>query len=369
MQLGYFAMPLHPPGADYTEAIHEDLDTIVRIDELGFHEAWVGEHFTAEWEPIPAPELFIAMALARTKSIILGTGVTVLVNHNPFHLAHRIALLDHLAKGRFYWGVGSGANPLDFLAVGVDAASGEQREAMRVGVDMVLKLWDDPAPGVYESKWWRIEIGEPIEEVSLRVHMKPYQKPHPPIAVAGTSERSPTLIQAGERGWMPLSIGITQPWVLRKHWEAVEEGAQKAGRTPDRAQWRICREMYVADTTEQARAEVLQSTLARDYREYFITFLKLYDFTTVIKPDPSMPDEILTPEFLLDNGWIVGSPDDVEQQIRKLYDEVGGFGVLMPMAHEWKPWDKWDRSMTLLAEEVMPRLADLMPESPRAVAR
>ena len=46
-------------------------------------------------------------------------------------------------------------------------------------------------------------------------------------------------------------------------------------------------------------------------------------------------------------------------QLRQLYEEVGGFGVLLAMGHEWVPKDQWLNSMTLLMNEVMPRLADL----------
>ena len=100
MDLGYFTMPLHPPGSDLTQTLEDDLNQIETLDGLGYAEAWIGEHFTAAWENIPAPDLFIASALARTPNIKLGTGVTCMPNHSPFILAHRIAQLDHMAKGR-----------------------------------------------------------------------------------------------------------------------------------------------------------------------------------------------------------------------------------------------------------------------------
>ena len=80
---------------------------------------------------------------------------------------------------------------------------------------------------------------------------------------------------------------------------------------------------------------------------------------SILKSDPDMPDSELTPEYFVDNIWIVGSPQDVADQIRRGYEEVGGFGVLLAMGHEWDPKDKWERSMRLLAEEVMPLLDDL----------
>ena len=55
-----------------------------------------------------------------TSKIVLGTGVTCMPNHNPFVLAHRIAQLDHMARGRLHWGVGSGGFPGDFEVFGFD---------------------------------------------------------------------------------------------------------------------------------------------------------------------------------------------------------------------------------------------------------
>jgi len=359
MELGFFTMPLHPPGSDFTQTLQDDLDQIVTLDRLGYKEAWIGEHFTAQWENIPAPDQFIAMALALTSDIVLGTGVTCMPNHNPFMIAHRIAQLDHLARGRFHWGVGSGGFPGDFEVFGFDPKSGEQRQMTRDALDLVLQLWDDPKPGLYEHKYWRFTVPEPDDSYGLRFHVKPYQKPHPPIGVAGVSPKSDTLVMAGERGYIPLSINIVPSTTLAGHWEAVEDGARRAGRTPDRSTWRIAREVYVADTAEEARQEALHGVLARDFQEYFLTLLQKNKMMDLMKSDPDMPDSDVTLEYLTDNIWIVGSPDDVVDKLRQLYQEVGGFGVLLLMGHEWRPRDQWVRSTELLAQEVMPRLADL----------
>ena len=359
MELGFFTMPLHPPGSDLTQTLQDDLDQIVTLDRLGYKEAWIGEHFTAQWENIPAPDQFIAMALALTSDIVLGTGVTCMPNHNPFMIAHRIAQLDHLARGRFRWGVGSGGFPGDFEVFGFDPKSGEQRQMTRDALNLVLQLWDDPKPGLYEHKYWRFTVPEPDDSYGLRFHVKPYQKPHPPIGVAGVSPKSDTLVMAGERGYIPLSINIVPSTTLAGHWEAVEDGARRAGRTPDRSTWRIAREVYVADTTEEARQEALHGVLARDFQEYFLTLLTKNKMMDLLKSDPDMPDSDVTLEYLTDNIWIVGSPDDVVDKLRQLYKDVGGFGVLLSMGHEWRPRDQWVRSTELLAQEVMPRLADL----------
>src|ERR671937_2092079 len=165
MRLGYFAMPLHPPGADPARTMDDDLAQLAALDRLGYEEAWIGEHFTAQWENIPCPDLFIARALERTKTMKLATGVSCLPNHDPLMLAQRIAQLDQMARGRFYWGVGSGGFPGDFETFGVDPKSGEQRGITRALLDAVLELWNDPKPGVYESKYWKYIIPEPQADI------------------------------------------------------------------------------------------------------------------------------------------------------------------------------------------------------------
>ena len=356
MRLGYFAMPLHPPGADPAQTMDDDLEQLVTLDRLGFEEAWIGEHFTAEWENIPCPDLFIAKALALTRTIRLGTGVSCLPNHNPLMLAQRIAQLDQMARGRFAWGVGSGGFPGDFELFGVDPKSGEHREITRTMLDTVLQLWQDPKPGLYESKWWRFRVPEMQDDIALRLHLRPYQRPHPPIAVAGVSANSETLVLAGERGYIPMSINFVPPRLLKTHWEAIEAGARRAGRKAERAEWRIARDVFVADTNAEARRQALTGPLARDYRDYFLRLLPKLRGFEMLKTDPAMPDAEVTLEYLLDNIWIVGDPPTVTAKLAALRDEVGGFGSLLVIAHEWQPRAAWMRSMELLQHDVLPRL-------------
>src|SRR6516164_3834269 len=72
MRLGALLMPPHPPERAISDGQRWDLDELERLDDLGFDEAWIGEHFTAAWEPCPAPDLLIAQALQRTRRIRLG---------------------------------------------------------------------------------------------------------------------------------------------------------------------------------------------------------------------------------------------------------------------------------------------------------
>jgi alkanesulfonate monooxygenase SsuD/methylene tetrahydromethanopterin reductase-like flavin-dependent oxidoreductase (luciferase family) len=115
----------------------------------------------------------------------------------------------------------------------------------------------------------------------------------------------------------------------------------------------------VAETTEQAREEALHGAMGRDWREYFLRSVGQSGRFGMMKQDLSLPDSAITLEYLLDNHWIVGDPETVAQKIRALYELVGGFGMLLVIAHDWPDPAVWDRSTTLLATEVLPKLADL----------
>ena len=105
MELGYFAMPSHPPECGLKDGHDWDLQVLRWLDELGYQEAWIGEHHTAPWEPHPAPDLLVAQALLQTKNIRLGPGGFLLPYHHPAELANRVAMLDHLSGGRLNFGV------------------------------------------------------------------------------------------------------------------------------------------------------------------------------------------------------------------------------------------------------------------------
>ncbi|MCC6625853.1 MAG: LLM class flavin-dependent oxidoreductase [Chloroflexi bacterium] len=356
MDLGYFTMPLHPPGSDIAATLAHDLEQIVTLDRLGYREAWIGEHFTSVWENIPCPDLFIAQALGRTSNIILGTGVSCLPNHDPLILAQRIAQLDQMARGRLHWGIGSGGFPGDFDLFDIDTANFEQRRLTREILDGVLELWGNPQPGLRAHDRWRFRVPERNDTIGVDLHLRPYQQPHPPIGVAGIGPRSDMLTLAGERGWIPMSINIVPPATLTAHWATYADSAARAGRPTDRAIWRIARDVYIGDTDEAARRDVIDGVIGRDWRDYFIPLLTFSKLLIAPKLDPAMPDEAVTLDYLADNIWVVGDVDTVTDKLWQLYQQVGGFGTLLIIGHEWQPEDKWRRSMMRLAKEVLPRL-------------
>ncbi len=72
MTFGTFMAPFHRVGENPTLALERDLELIEWLDDLGFDEAWIGEHHSGGWETIASPEVFIATAAGRTRHIRLG---------------------------------------------------------------------------------------------------------------------------------------------------------------------------------------------------------------------------------------------------------------------------------------------------------
>ena len=251
MELGYFTMPSHPPERGLKAGHDWDLQTLRWLDELGYSEAWIGEHHTAPWEPHPAPDLLIAQALLQTKRLRIGPGGFLLPYHHPAELANRVAMLDHLSEGRLMFGVAASGLPSDWAMFNVDGMSGTNREMTREALDIILRMWSDEPSFEHHGKYWNVSKPEMMFGF-LKPHLKPLQKPHPPIGVAGLSKNSDTLKMAGEHGFMPLSLNLNPAYVAT-HWAAVEEGAQALRQAPRNARdWRMVREVFVAETDQQA---------------------------------------------------------------------------------------------------------------------
>src|SRR5437762_6517920 len=118
MRLGYFTMPVHPMHRNWVETLQEDREAVILADQLGFYDAFVGEHLTDAEENVTNSFIFLASLLAETKTIKLGTGTSNLSHAHPVLIAAHAAMFDHLAKGRFIFGVSPGALSSDAEALG-----------------------------------------------------------------------------------------------------------------------------------------------------------------------------------------------------------------------------------------------------------
>lgn len=132
---------------------------------------------------------------------------------------------------------------------------------------------------------------------------------------------------------------------------ALDRAAREAGHDPAelRKQWRVVREVYVADSREQAMEDIRKG-VKQSY-----DYLLGVGLGPLMKLDENMPDSEITFEWMVENiPWIVGSPDDCIKQIKNLYDQLGGFGVFVINSRDWVTTDKWKRSLELFARYVIP---------------
>jgi alkanesulfonate monooxygenase SsuD/methylene tetrahydromethanopterin reductase-like flavin-dependent oxidoreductase (luciferase family) len=286
MELGYFTMPSHPPECGLKEGHDWDLQTLRWLDELGYQEAWIGEHHTAPWEPHPSPDLLVAQALLQTKNIRIGPGGFLLPYHHPAELANRVAMLDHLSNGRLNFGVAASGLPSDWAMFNVDGMSGQNRDMTREALEIILKMWSEPGPWTHKGKYWTVNKPDTMFDF-LKPHIKPLQGPHPPIGVAGLSKNSDTLKLAGERGFIPMSLNLN-PAYVGSHWDSVEAGAAKTGRKPSRRDWRLVREVFVADTDEEAWKLSTGDMMGRMMGEYFLPLLGHFGFKDYLKRAPEL---------------------------------------------------------------------------------
>jgi alkanesulfonate monooxygenase SsuD/methylene tetrahydromethanopterin reductase-like flavin-dependent oxidoreductase (luciferase family) len=357
MELGLFMMPQHPPTRTLYESWERDLALLQLADQLGYHEAWIGEHITETWENAPVPELLIAQAIKVTRQIILGTGVTLLPLHHPVDVAHRIAMLDHMAQGRFYWGVGVRSIPSDLALYGLDYTQmNGVREQGRECLDVVLGIWAaEDGTFDYDGRYYQVHAPQMHRHLGRRLWIQPYQHPHPPIGVASTSPESDTIRLAGERGWWPLSSSILQAPMLKAQWAKLEAAAAGVGRQGHRREWRIARDIYVAETPQRAREEA-REVLGKPWEQHQFNNRQAGGILKYHKRDPAMPDDAVTVDYMLDHGWIVGNPRECAHRLNRLYEEVGGFGTVLTTTHDPDDHGLEQTSLRLLMDEVAPRL-------------
>jgi alkanesulfonate monooxygenase SsuD/methylene tetrahydromethanopterin reductase-like flavin-dependent oxidoreductase (luciferase family) len=83
-----------------------------------------------------------------------------------------------------------------------------------------------------------------------------------------------------------------------------------------------------------------------------------------LKHDEAVADSDVTPEYCATHNWLIGSPATVVAKIERMYEEVGGFGHLLLFCFDYSENPQaWHHSMELLAREVMPKVAHLLPKA------
>jgi len=370
MRLGYFTMPVHPLGRDWSQTLREDREAIILADKLGFYDAFMGEHLTDACENVTNSMLFLATLIHDTKNIILATGTTNLAQIHPVIVAVNAAMFDHLAQGRFIMGVSPGALTSDSEAIGI--LDQDRNKLFAEAVDVILAIWErDPPYDIdFPDNRFKVGFGKTAAlELGVGILAKPFQKPRPEIVGTVLAPFSPGVVLMGKRDFHPLSANFLLPTHLRSHWANYAKGKAEAGAKPDVADWRVARTIFVADDDATAKRYGREDSNS-PYRHYFSQMrkkMKRGNRLFVFKSHKEQSDDEITHDYVMDNCVFSGTINKVVDDILAMREQSGDFGELVYAGMDWVDPALAKRSMQLMAEQVMPRVNAAI-KSPKVTA-
>jgi alkanesulfonate monooxygenase SsuD/methylene tetrahydromethanopterin reductase-like flavin-dependent oxidoreductase (luciferase family) len=369
MKLGFFTQPVHPPARDYAETLAEDREIFALADRLGFAEAYCGEHLADTIENVPSSLLFLASLVDSTSTMKLGTAVLNLPFTHPVVAAAHVAMLDNMLKGRLLLGVGAGIGLADAEALGLLEAD---RNAMfEEAISQMQEIWTGEPPYEIHGEFWNISTERTLwPELGLGAMVKPYQHPHPPILGACGDPRSRRLAAMGARGWLLMSSDTIPACRLAEQWERYADGAQEAGLSADREQWRVVRSVFVCEDERKARGYG-KTDPASPYRQHFDHLLAKFARSRAlagVKADPAMPDEAVTLDYFVQECVIAGGVEQVVEELLAVHEAAGFFGTVVYAGKNWTDPELGRRSMELMAQEVLPAVDAALGRGPVAPA-
>ena len=238
---------------------------------------------------------------------------------------------------------------------GLDRSQMQSRMVEAAGI--ILKIWESDGPYEFVGEHWTVKLESTGDEMGFGVVQKPYQRPHPPIAVPVTSRGSGSVKAAARLGFQPFSHSIIPGNVLKDQWDTYETAATEAGLEPRREDWKIARTVFLADTTREADERARRNTIAIVH-EYLAKAIQRGPGLGVMKRDLSMPDSDIEADYFMRELVIAGDVDTVLDRLLQLREETGHFGTLVMMEFDWLDEDDrraWLHSTELFIGELLPR--------------
>jgi alkanesulfonate monooxygenase SsuD/methylene tetrahydromethanopterin reductase-like flavin-dependent oxidoreductase (luciferase family) len=351
MKFGTYFFFQAPPGHSHADIIRRELAQMEWSEELGFDSVWLTEHHFIDYGLSVDPASLASAAASRTRRVRIGLAAAILPFHEPLRLAEQMALVDIISEGRLDFGAGRGNRPSEFR--GYRVPQEQSRERFDEAVEIIQRAWTEER-FAYEGRYFHIP--------EVRVIPKPVQRPHPPIYQVCVSKDG--IESAALRGWAMLNSVLFGPVSqLVGTRDTYVETLRKAGRTDADiasllARWGVSRQIYVADTDQQALEEAREAEMW--YQESFRKFVlpeHLEDTHPSLQPGfRAMAERLstITWEALVRETLAFGSPDTVARHIEYMR-EIGVGQILCWMNFGGLPQDRIRRSMELFAREVMPR--------------
>jgi alkanesulfonate monooxygenase SsuD/methylene tetrahydromethanopterin reductase-like flavin-dependent oxidoreductase (luciferase family) len=317
---------------------------ILRADELGYDYAWVAEHhFSNEYGIMPDVFVYAGYLAALTKRIKIGTAVVTLPLANPLRVAENSAFVDILSNGRFALGLGSGYRKYEFDGFGVDFY--KRRDIQEEALPLLLDLFHYKRAD-HQGHYFTLKVGGPYELFPQAV-----QQPHPPIFLAGATERSIGVAARMGLGlflssWTPVSELARQSAGYRA---LLTETPQKLRDNPARGHIDVARWVYVAETDAKAKRES-ESGIMRNLAHFGSGHTSGY-LGTVSQDVGAKPRSY---DALARDIILHGSPTTVIEKIEELQKKTGAASIML----HYPPWygaEKALASLEMFAAEVMPK--------------
>lgn len=181
----------------------------VGLEERGFESLFVAEHThipTSRRTPFIAgedlPDMYwrchdqfvsLSMAAAATTTLKLGTGVTLVTEHDPINLAKQVASLDVLSGGRVLFGIGAGWNAEEMEDHGVPFS--DRWKVTRERILAMREIWTKDEPEYH---------GAFVDFPPMWSWPKPLQEGGPPVLMGAYSKWTPARIAEYCDGWLPI---------------------------------------------------------------------------------------------------------------------------------------------------------------------
>jgi alkanesulfonate monooxygenase SsuD/methylene tetrahydromethanopterin reductase-like flavin-dependent oxidoreductase (luciferase family) len=268
-------------------------------------------------------------------------------------------MFDHMARGRFIFGISPGALSSDAEALGMLAE--DRNKLFAESIDVILEIWKRSAPYEIDLPDNRFKVTTAktsVAEIERGEMYKPYQLPRPEIVGTVVAPFSKGVIAMGQRDFHPMSANFLLSKYLKSHWTNYALGKSNAGQVADIADWRIARTIFVADDEATARRYAIESPDS-PYRYYWNLLLKKMMLSrrhAIFKESEAQSDAELTIEYMLDKLVLWGTPERVAGRILALREEAGPFGEIVYANMDWVDEKLARRSIELMATEVMPRV-------------
>jgi alkanesulfonate monooxygenase SsuD/methylene tetrahydromethanopterin reductase-like flavin-dependent oxidoreductase (luciferase family) len=343
--------PTNPrDGVSLQELYRQQIEEIEIADALGFDHFWLYEHHVSPTGPMPSPNLMIAAAALRTQRIRLGTMINILPYRNPLIVAEEAAMLDTLTGGRLDVGIGRGLRPAEFEAFCIPQS--QAREMLEESLALVMRIWADEN-FEHHGRHFHVNKQSPLSPPVV-------QRPHPPIYMSAQSEDSLRFAALNN-----FAVGQIDALFedCQRDMRFYCDVQRAAGMTPSPRLF-VTREIYVADTMEEARQQAYP---------WLVKYWQIWQRYTQFAAEGRLPADYeqwhrrapmlaaMRFEELIERGLVlVGTADFVAEQVVLHRRELDLDVLACVFKFGGMPFDMVKRSMKAFATEVMPKVREIV---------